>query len=47
MKSASGVVIALILVAIFGRLIPIALLALVIILPVIIIKNAIKEGKFL
>ena len=47
MKSASGVVIALILVAIFGRLIPIALLALVILLPIIIIKNAIKEGKFL
>ena len=47
MKSASGVVIGLILVAIFGRLIPIALLALLIILPVIIIKNAIKEGKFL
>ncbi len=47
MKSASGVVIGLILVAVFGRLIPIALLALVIILPVIIITNAIKEGKFL
>ena len=47
MKSASGVVIGLILVVLFGRLIPLALLALLIILPVIIIKNAIKEGKFL
>ena len=47
MKSASGVVIGLILVAVFGRLIPIALLALVIILPILIIKDCIKEGKFL
>ena len=47
MKSASGIVIGLILVIIFGRFIPLMLVALLVLLPVIIIKDCIKEGKFL
>ena len=47
MKSISGIVIGLILVLIFGRFIPLVLLALLLVLPLLIIKDCIEEGKFL
>ena len=47
MKSAAGIVIAFILTVLFGRLIPIVLLALILIFPVVVFKTAVKEGKSL
>ena len=43
----SDIFIGLIIVMLIGRFIPLLLVALILIIPVIIIKSAIKEGKFL
>ena len=43
----SDIVIGLIAVILIGRFIPLLLVALILVIPVVIIKSAIKEGKFL
>jgi len=47
MKSASRIIVPLILVIIFGKFIPLILTALIPIVLVAIIQTAIKEGKIL
>ena len=47
MRSASRIIIGFILALIFGRFVPLLLVLLILFLPVVIINNAIKEGKFL
>ena len=47
MKSASRIIVPLILVIIFGKFIPLILAALIPAALVIIVNTAIKEGKFL
>ena len=43
----SDIFIGLIIVMLIGRFIPLLLVALILVIPVVIIKSAIKEGKFL
>lgn len=43
----SDIFIGLIVVMLIGRFIPLLLVALILVIPVVIIKSAIKEGKFL
>lgn len=47
MKTAFKAVIGIILSLMFGRLLPLILVLLILVLPAVIINNAIKEGKFL
>lgn len=43
----SDIFIGILLAVLIGRFIPLLLVALILVIPVVIIKSAIKEGKFL